>query len=91
MGVQLLLNSTYGRLSLSTKDHVLSAMGHSANYGPPPSPNSVWHELLEPYFTGKRFPQYTIAHHQLSAINEFADRVSECALGLDFNELLDWA
>lgn len=56
MDVQLLLNNIYGRLSLSTKNHVFavkSFLGHSANYGPPLSAKSVRHELLEPFFTGK--------------------------------------
>lgn len=94
MDVQLLLNNTYGRLSPNTKHHVFPPnplFGHSANYGPPPSSKSVQHELLEPYFTGKGFPECTIAHHYFSAINAFADRVSEYAFGIDFNELIEWA
>ena len=48
------------------------------------------HELLEPYFTDKEFPQCTIAYHCFSAMKTFAKRVCEYAFGNELEGLKEW-
>ena len=83
--VQTLLRNTYHGILPNPKFSICG------KYMPSLPAPSVEHELLQPYFPDKGFPEYTIAHHYFSTIHKFAELVHESALSSDLGEVLGWA